>query len=115
MIELISRSTRALRSAVAALIGCLAFAAPAHAVNIEVDITVDNSYALFYGTETTATNFVGSDFNWGPAESYVVQSPVDHYIYVVTESDLNVARGSLDCSPISIPAFGIYSNSPQCR
>ena len=37
---------------------------PAQGTNINVTITVDNSYALFYGTHTLATNFVGGDGNW---------------------------------------------------
>lgn len=113
MIKLISRSTRALRGAVAAVLGCVALAAPAHAVNIQVDITVDNSYALFYGSETTATNFVGSDSSWGPAESYLFDLPADHYIYVVTESDLSVAQGFLGQFTNLDTGYRFYSNDPQ--
>lgn len=67
----------------------------AGATNIEVRITVDNSYALFYGNASQATNFVGSDFSWGPPESYTFDLPNNYYIYVVTESDLSVAQGFL--------------------
>ena len=41
----------------------LALAHTAHASDIKVTMTVDNSYALFYGTATAATHFVGSDFS----------------------------------------------------
>ena len=67
----------------------------ANAIPFEVDITVDNSYALYYGTETQATNFVGSDGSWPSAESYTFDLPTSNYIYVVTQSDLAVAQGFL--------------------
>jgi hypothetical protein len=67
----------------------------ANAIPFEVDITVDNSYALYYGTETQATNFVGSDNNWFSAESYTFDLPASNFIYVVTQSDLSVAQGFL--------------------
>ncbi|HCS64475.1 MAG TPA: hypothetical protein DIW64_10575 [Cellvibrio sp.] len=67
----------------------------ANAIPFEVDITVDNSYALYYGTETQATNFVGSDGNWQNTESYQFDLPADNFIYVVTQSDLSVAQGFL--------------------
>lgn len=65
------------------------------AIPFQVDITVDNSYALFYGTETQATTFVGSDNNWQTTESYNFDLPSNNYIYVVTQSDLAVAQGFL--------------------
>lgn len=80
------------------LLGGLLFsgvALQANAIPFEVDITVDNSYALYYGTETQATNFVGSDGNWQNTESYQFDLPADNFIYVVTQSDLSVAQGFL--------------------
>lgn len=71
------------------------FAVQANAIPFEVDITVDNSYALYYGTETQATTFVGSDNSWYTAESYTFDLPTSNYIYVVTQSDLAVAQGFL--------------------
>ena len=82
----------------AKLFGGLLFtgiALQANAIPFEVDITVDNSYALYYGTETQATNFVGSDGNWQDTESYQFDLPADNFIYVVTQSDLAVAQGFL--------------------
>jgi hypothetical protein len=86
---------------------------PAQAINIEVKITVDNSYALFYGTQAAATNFVGSDFNWGPAETWSFNLPANQYIYVVTASDLNVAQGFLGQFNNLDSGYKFYSNDPQ--
>lgn len=85
----------------------------AHAINIKVSITVDNSYALFYGTQTAATTFVGSDFNWGPAETYTFNLPTNQFIYVVTASDLSVAQGFLGQFENLDSAYKFYSNDPQ--
>jgi PEP-CTERM motif len=70
-------------------------AVQANAIPFEVDITVDNSYALYYGSATTATTFVGSDNNWTTTETYNFNLPDTDYIYVVTQSDLAVAQGFL--------------------
>ncbi len=86
---------------------------PAQAVNIKVNITVDNSYALFYGTGTAATNFVGSDFSWPSAESYTFNLPASQYIYVVTESDLSVAQGFLGQFDNLDTGYKFYSSDPQ--
>lgn len=80
---------------VAVGLALLAISFKANAIPFEVDITVDNSYALFYGTQTTATNFVGSDNNWPTVEQYAFDLPANNYIYVVTQSDLAVAQGFL--------------------
>lgn len=80
------------------IVGGLLFsgvALQANAIPFEVDITVDNSYALYYGTETQATHYVGSDGNWQNTESYTFDLPADNFIYVVTQSDLAVAQGFL--------------------
>lgn len=91
-------SSLTLKSTLAKLLGGLVvsgLAVQANAIPFEVDITVDNSYALYYGTETQATNFVGSDNSWYSAESYTFDLPTSNYIYVVTQSDLAVAQGFL--------------------
>ncbi len=72
-----------------------ASALQANAIPFEVDITVDNQYALWYGTETAATNFVGFDGDWPSTETYNFNLPDDYFIYVVTQSDLAVAQGFL--------------------
>lgn len=66
-----------------------------NATLISVDITVDNSYALFTGTSTAGNAFIGSDHNWTTTESYTFNLPTSDYIYVVTQSDLAVAQGFL--------------------
>jgi hypothetical protein len=67
----------------------------AQATNIQVAITVDNSYAIFYGTGSQATEFVGTNGNWTDTETYTFDLPKNFYIYVVTQSDLSVAQGFL--------------------
>lgn len=85
----------------------------ASAIPFEVDITVDNSYALFTGTETAATNFVGSDDNWYQAESYSFDLPTSDFIYVVTKSDLAVAQGFLAQFTNLTSNERFYSNDSQ--
>lgn len=86
---------------------------PARATNIQVSITVDNSYALFYGTQTAATTFVGSNFNWPDTETYNFNLPNNYYIYVVTASDLSVAQGFLGQFTNLDTNYKFYSNDPQ--
>jgi hypothetical protein len=98
------------------IVGGLLFsgvALQANAVPFEVDITVDNSYALYYGTETQATNFVGSDGNWQNTESYQFDLPADNFIYVVTQSDLAVAQGFLAQFTNLLNNDRFYSNDSQ--
>lgn len=90
-----------------------ASAMQASAVPFNVDITVDNSYALFYGTETAATNFVGSDGTWETTESYNFDLPYDHFIYVVTQSDLRTAQGFLAQFTNLDENTRFYSQAPQ--
>jgi hypothetical protein len=80
---------------------------------IKVSITVDNSYALFYGTEFAATNFVGNDFNWPDTETYNFDLPADRFIYVVTASDLSVAQGFLGQFENIAAGYKFYSSDPQ--
>lgn len=54
----------------AAVAASVVLAGAAQAAAIRVKITVVNSYALFYGTQTAATTFVGSDFNGTNTETY---------------------------------------------
>lgn len=78
-----------------------------------MNITVDNSYALFYGTGTAATAFVGSDFNWPTTETYSFNLPGNHYIYVVTASDLTLAQGFLGQFENLDLNYKFYSSDPQ--
>lgn len=90
-----------------------AMSSPAEATLIQVSLTVDNSYALYYGTGTAATNFVGADFTWPTTETYNFNLPDDHYIYVVTASDLAVAQGFLGQFENLNAGYKFYSNDPQ--
>lgn len=92
-----------------------AMSLPAQAIPIKVDITIDNSYALFYGSLTAATNFVGADFNWSTTETYNFNLPSDQYLYVVTASDLSVAQGFLGQFENLDTGDKFYSSDPQWR
>ena len=56
-------------------------------INFKVAITVDNSYALFYGDQTGASEFIGTDYDWMTTEVYTFKMPNYRYLYLVTESD----------------------------
>ena len=86
---------------------------PSQAVPVRVNMTVDNSYALFYGIQTAATNFVGSDFNWPTTETYNFNLTTTQYLYVVTASDLSVAQGFLGQFENLDTGYKFYSNDPQ--
>lgn len=90
-----------------------ASALQANAIPFEVDITVDNSYALYYGTETTATHFVGSDNSWYDTESYTFDLPSSNFIYVVTQSDLATAQGFLAQFTNLLTSERFYSHDSQ--
>lgn len=100
---------------IGSLLAAAALAAPlaAQAISIRVNMTVDNSYALFYGTSTQATTFVGADYSWPSVETYNFNLPVDHYLYVVTASDLSVAQGFLGQFENLDSGYKFYSNDPQ--
>lgn len=85
----------------------------ADAANIQVSITVDNSYALFYGSAFAATNFVGTDGNWPTTETYNFNLPSDRFLYVVTASDLSTAQGFLGQFENLDAGYKFYSNDPQ--
>lgn len=90
-----------------------ATALPAQAVNVKATITVDNSYALYYGTGTAATNHVGNDFDWPYSEVYHFNLPSNNYLYLVTVSDLAVAQGFLGQFENLDTGYKFYSNDPQ--
>lgn len=92
-----------------------AMSLPAQAIPIKVNITIDNSYALFYGSQTAATTFVGSDFNWSTTETYNFNLPSNQYLYVVTASDLAVAQGFLGQFENLDTGYKFYSNDLQWR
>lgn len=90
-----------------------AMSLPAQAINTKVSMTVDNSYALFYGTQLAATNFVGSDLDWTNTETYNFNLPAGQFLYVVTASDLSVAQGFLGQFENLDSSYKFYSNDPQ--
>ncbi|GAA4413660.1 PEP-CTERM sorting domain-containing protein [Quisquiliibacterium transsilvanicum] len=96
-----------------AIAGLLAAPLAAHAINVRVDMTVDNSYALFYGSATQATNFVGTDGNWPTVETWNFNLSAGQYLYVVTASDLSVAQGFLGQFQNLDSGYKFYSNDPQ--
>lgn len=87
--------------------------AVASAAPIKVTMTVDNSYALYTGTATSATTFVGTGNDWPTAETWNFTLPDDDYIYVVTESDLAVAQGFLAQFENLDTGYKFYSDDPQ--
>lgn len=87
--------------------------ASALATNIQVKMTVDNSYAIFYGTGTAATTFVGSDASWPTVETYNFNLPLSNFLYVVTASDLSVAQGFLGQFDNLDDLYTFYSSDPQ--
>ncbi len=90
-----------------------AMSLPVQAAQIRVNITVDNSYALFYGTQTTATNFVGVDLSWPTTETYDFNLPSNSYLYVVTASDRATAQGFLGQFENLDAGYKFYSSDPQ--
>ena len=100
------------------LFGSLVLASPMPAqavdpVSFEAFITVDNSYALYWGTETEAKQFVGNDFDWPTTETYKYSLPPDNYLYIVTVSDVSVAQGFLGQFNNKSQNYVFYSNDPQ--
>lgn len=80
---------------------------------IKVQMTVDNSYALFTGTINSATAFIGSDPNWPSVETYNFNLPSSAYLYVVTASDKSVAQGFLGQFENLTAGYKFYSQDPQ--
>lgn len=86
---------------------------PAVADPIKVTITVDNSYAIYHGTPTQASAFVGTDPNWPNPETYDFDLPTGSFIYVVTQSDLSTAQGFLAQFTNTATNYKFYSNDSQ--
>ena len=86
---------------------------PAQAVNISVNMTVDNAFALFTGTQTTATAFHVYDTDWPTTATFNFNLAANEYIYVVTASDLSVAQGFLGQFTNNDLNYTFYSQDPQ--
>ncbi|MCG2576446.1 PEP-CTERM sorting domain-containing protein [Dechloromonas sp. XY25] len=89
------------------------FVSSASADQIKVSMTVDNSYALYTGTLTSATTFIGTDGNWPSVETYNFNLTGGSYIYVVTSSDKSVAQGFLAQFENLTQGYKFYSQDPQ--
>ncbi len=85
---------------------------PAQSAPFSVSITVDNSYALFSGTLSAATGFVGSDPDWPSVDTYNFDLPTNAYLYVVTASDQSVAQGFLGQFTNPTTGTRFYSSDP---
>lgn len=105
-------SSRIRKALCASVIGLLAYG-QAQADAIRVSLTVDNSYALFIGSRTSATTFVGTDPNWPTVESYNFNLASTAYLYVVTASDRSVAQGFLGQFDNLTSGYTFYSQDPQ--
>ena len=96
------------------LMGLLSMMVPAaRADAIKLSITVDNSYAIYYGTQTAATTFVGSNFDWTNTEVYNFNLPNNSYLYIVTVSDGAVAQGFLSQFENLTQNYKFYSQDSQ--
>lgn len=85
----------------------------AYADSIKVSMTVDNSYALYTGTLTSANAFIGTDPNWPTVETYNFNLSEGNYIYVVTSSDKSVAQGFLAQFENLTKGYKFYSQDAQ--
>lgn len=65
--------------------------------NWTIHITVDNQYAIYFGTAATTTGaVVGTDLNWPDTETWnAVGKLSTDYTYVATASDYRTAQGFL--------------------
>lgn len=83
-----------LRQAITCLLPAVV-AAISHANNMRADITVDNTYALYRGSSSNITSFIGSDANWVNAESWFFPYFQDEYLYVACWTDQSGLQGFL--------------------
>ena len=78
-------------------------ASAAYAVSMTATITADNHYALYLGTETLITSYLGRNevgysgipgtYNWSNPETFVFDVASGDYIYVAGWSDDSTAQG----------------------
>jgi len=79
-------------------------ASAANAISMTATLTGDNHYALYVGTGTSITNFIGRNelgsigypegtYNWSKPETWSFDIAAGAYIYVVGWSDDSVAQG----------------------
>jgi PEP-CTERM motif len=85
------------------LVIILIAASAALAVPMTATVTADNHYAVYVGTGTSVTNYIGGNesgyagspgtYNWSQPETWSFDVTADAYIYVVGWSDGSVAQG----------------------
>ena len=99
--------------------GCMTFCllgistAAAGPIPIEVALTIDNTYALYYGTVISADAFVASDSDWPSAEIHPLTLPDNGYIYVVGSADEFIAQGFLAQVTNTTTSDRFYSDDPR--
>lgn len=104
--------TRLKKTLCASLLG-LAASQAAQADAIKVSMTVDNSYALYVGTLSGATTYIGADGEWPSVETYNFNLASNAYLYVVTASDRSTAQGFLGQFENLTSGYKFYSQDPQ--
>lgn len=92
-----------------ALLACTS----AQAATLQVDMTVDNVYALYTGTHDVAQRFVAYDGDWRSAETFRFELPRESYIYVAAYSDDWTAQGMLAQFTNLATGRRFYSHDPQ--
>ena len=111
---MIFRKCKILNLVFVTIFSCCALAPiSAHAVNIEVTVTVDNVYGIYWGTETEAQTFVAANNDWYSAETYSFDLPSDKYIYVVCYTDDYSYQGFLAQFTNNDEGYGFYSNDTE--
>jgi len=90
-------------------------AGPARALdNWTVNITVDNQYAIYFGSATATDTFVGMDANWPNTETWnAVNRPPTDYVYVATASDQQVAQGFLAEFQNTTQSYTFLTGAPE--
>jgi hypothetical protein len=88
-------------------------AATAAPIPLEVVLTADNTYALYYGTLSSADAFVASDGDWPTAETHTLTLPDSGYIYVAGYTDAFDAQGLLAQVTNTSTSERFYSGDPR--
>ncbi|MFO0846129.1 MAG: PEP-CTERM sorting domain-containing protein [Gemmataceae bacterium] len=91
----------------------LASFSTAQAGLFKVDVTCDNVYAIYTGTQTAATAFIATNNDWPGAETYNFNLPGNSYIYVACYTDDAVAQGFLAQFTNLDTGYRFYSSDPQ--
>jgi hypothetical protein len=101
-----------------ALLAALAWSLPAAAVEVNITLTADNAYVLYYGNATgTELHEIISGNNWEVPQSTNYDVPVGSYLYVLAWNLANPGTGNPQAwlgqfiGPFNKPGGGpLYSN-----